>query len=220
SLKNYIGWSVSTWFNRKTCLFQADPHPANFIIRKNGKITCIDLGLIGEVNEGDLFTMKKALLALYSKNTEEIVKWCLRMCKVEEEKYAHKIKKDFQKFSEDTNNSLGYWFIGPVKIFIKHKIPVPLFLSAFGRGSIVYDGTIKFFNPEITTLDLIEDELKKGLKKEVLNNIKEIKFGQIIYDLSEKAKKCPEKINQIINKFYDDPEKLINEFRKVIAATV
>ncbi len=217
SLGAYLNLSIYVLFNKKYCLFPVDPHPANLIIQKNGKVAVIDLGAIEFIGGENLAKVKNLFFAVYSQNLDESVKCALKMCGADYNKNVHKIRNDFKRFlSEVHDKGVGFWFIEPLKIFVKHGIRGPSFLSSFGRSNLVFDGNIKMINPEITTIDLIGNELKSALKNEIVNNFKEIKYESLLYNISEKVKHSPELFNRFIDKYYNKPEKILLDIGKTI----
>lgn len=218
SLKSFLSATVHAFFHKKgEYLFQGDPHPANILILKNGRSASIDCGLTGRISTANLKNMKKLFLATYSGNVENTIKASLDLSNVSYKKYAPKIRKDIQDYlSKTPDEGIGFWFMEVVKICVKHKVPVPHFLSAFGRCNFVLEGSIKSFDPSITTLDLIEHELKYSMRKQIINNLKGIKYEELIYSLSEKAKNSPEVIHSFIERFSQDPVKFIKDIKKAV----
>ncbi len=220
SLKNGIKSITATFALSKTHMtLHADPHPANIIIQKNGHITFIDCGLVAKIEKEHLAKMRKLLLAVYSQDVDGAVKNALIMCNVSYKKYHKRIRKDIIAYLEHTkDSSLGYWFMGMVSIFIKHKIPVPYFLSSFGRAAIVFEGAILSYDPAYNSADILRDILKYALHQEIIDNIKDIKYEGLLYSMSTKLKESPELLNSFINRYYDLPDQFLFDVNKIVKA--
>ena len=220
SLKNGIKSTVATFALSKThMVLHADPHPANLIIQKNGHITFIDCGLVTKIKKEHLAMMRKLLLAVYSQDIDETIKNALIMCNVSHKKYHKRIRKDIAAYLEHTKvSSLGYWFMGMVRIFIKHRIPVPYFLSSFGRGAIVFEGAILSYDPAYNSADILKDILKYALHQEIIDNIKDIKYESLLYSMSTKLKESPDILNSFISRYYEKPDQFLFDVNKIVRA--
>lgn len=218
SIKTYIcGGIHAMFYNKGDYLFQADPHLANIFILKDGNCANVDWGFMGKVKPNELKHMKNLFLSVYSQNLNRTIKSSLVMCDSYTKKNTNRIQKDVKIYLEKAQSEgIGFWFMGMVKIFIKHKIPVPSFLASFGRCGFILDGTYKTIAPNSTTLDLIEPILKGAMQKEIINNFKNIKYGPLLYNISEKIKDSPEKFNKLLDQYYDNPLKLIRDVKKTI----
>jgi ubiquinone biosynthesis protein len=204
SLDSYLNASTHAFFHNKGAyLFQADPHPANILILKHGEVASIDCGLIERISQKDIEKTTRLFLAVYSGDVENVVRSMLKVCDVDCFKYAGRIRGDVKEFLKRTPyEGIGFWFMGIVKILVKHRIPVPRFLNAFGRCNFILDGALKSFNSSKTTLDYLEKELKYSLRRKMMRNILDIKYEGFLYNLSEKIRDSPEVANQILNDLY------------------
>ncbi len=138
------------------------------------------------------------------------------MCRAPYDKYAAVIRKDIKKYLEATKDSpMGFWFIGFIKVFIKHRIPLAYQTVLIGRMQTIVEGLFETVMPGVTTQDVFGDELKKGLWQQALNNFLETDLGPFIYALSEQAKKSPKLVARIINRYFNDPVQAVRDFKEI-----
>ena len=216
SIKTLISGSIRGTFDDKKYIFHADPHPANLILMKNGDVGLLDFGIIGEFTQkqnrksGDLF------LAVYTKNLDSAVDSALKLIGVEIGNRKKKIfRQDIKKYLERTEfEGIGYWFLGMTKIFIKNKLGFPIHLTLMGRSNVIFDGLIHSVDPESTTLDYVGEELRKGVLKKLARNIIKTDYLSVLYNLSERFKESPEKLNHFVNRYYDNPMALVRDIKK------
>lgn len=206
SLKTYMNSTVHLLFSADhDYVLQIDTHPANILIMKHGDVASIDHGMLGNVSQENLVKVRRLFLAVYSGDVDRAFKASLELCNIRKVKNPRKLKMDLERYiSKAPYESIGFWFMEPVKIFLKHRLPVPSFLSVIARGNLVFEGSLKLLKTEITTLDLIKDELKSAMRKEMLKNLLNIRYEPLLYSLSEKVRDAPELARKIIDKHYSD----------------
>jgi len=219
SLTAVLGSSVRAWFEHEPIFFHADPHPANILILKNGRVALLDFGLIGLFGKRDVEETCNLLLAVYSKNLDLTIKHALRLCHAPDDFDTPKLRKDFSNYLEKTRSSgMGYWFMGCITIFIKHRVPLPYQLILFGRGNAIMDGLFETTVPGKTTLEVMGKELQRGIYKQIFYNVTSTDLGPIIYTLSEKLKDSPVEVAQTIEKYFDHPLDFVRDVKEAILA--
>ena len=217
SFRSYLSSATNAFFTSKNYIFMGDPHPANFIVLPQGGIVGLDYGLLCHIKEKELKVMNKLLLAVYTRNLELTIKTTLQMCEVDEKKYFKKVKQDIKEYLHRSQyEGLGFWFTEMTKIMIKHRIPIPPYLVSFGRCMVILDGVSRHINPNLTTLDLLGEELRIAMKQKMFNNFREINFESSFYILSEKLKQSPTKLDSVIEVFFDDPKTFVKEVKNIL----
>ncbi len=213
SFKTYLSAGTRNMFNCEEYLFQADPHLSNILILPNGDFSNIDYGLTEELNKKDTFFVKNIFLAIYTKNSQDLIKFALELSNVEHKQYAYIIEEDVKIFLEKTKNEgIGFWFMGIIKILIKYKIPIPTSISSFARCCVILDGLTQTIFPGKTTVDIMGDELKMAAVKQIIDNIKNIDIFPVIYTFANKIKEIPEFIDDIVN----NPLETLKEIKNLI----
>ena len=215
SLKAYIGIAIYDLLNSKRFFIQVDPHPANFIVMKNGGAANIDAGMFIELEGIELQRVKEVFILLYSNNPERLTRLVLDMTN-KKISYYKKLFPDIKAYVDEARKrDIGYWFIELLRIALKHKLKLPLEFTAFGRAAIVMDGTIKSFDKNISTIELIGEELEDELRKRIINNIKSIDYMPVVYNITEKLKDSPQTLNKIIDRYYDKPKNILHDLKSV-----
>lgn len=219
SLTAVLGSSVRAWMERKPTFFHADPHPANILIMKNGRAGLLDFGLIGWFDKRIAEDTCDLLMAVYSQNLDLTTKCALKLCRASNDFDTPQLRKDITDYLKKTKTSgMGYWFMGYIKIFIKHRIPLPYQLTLFGRGNAIVEGLFETTVPGKTTLEVMGRELQRGLYKQIFNNIISIDISPIVYTLSEKLKESPANVARTIQKYFDHPLDFIRDVKEEILA--
>lgn len=219
SIKSSMGAIMRMWLNGDEFAFHGDPHPSNLLILPHGKLAFLDFGLLGYLSKKDTRETRDLLLAVYAQDLESTIRTALKMCGVSYDKYGPRIREDIKKYLETTKDSaMGFWFTGIARVFIKHRIPFAYHVILIGRMQAIVEGLFETVMPGTTTIDAFGDELKRGLRQQIFNNLLETDLSPILYALSEQAKKSPKLIAETIDTYFNDPGQAIRDFRALMRA--
>ena len=130
--------------------FQADPHPANLILIKDGRLGYVDFGIVGELDEQtrrDIVDM-----ALYEMLDDYEALWpiILRYGRPTEKTDLRAFKADFKALSTRYKQegakafaarSLGIYIEEQLRLYHKHHMRVATGWATYMRGVIVYGNT-------------------------------------------------------------------------------
>jgi len=219
SLKTSMGAVMRMWISGEEFAFHGDPHPSNLLILPHGKLAFLDFGLLGYLSKKDTRETRDLLLAVYAQDLEATIRTSLKMLNAPYEKYSSVVREDIKKYLEGTKDSaMGFWFTGIARVFMKHRIPFAYNTILIGRMQAIVEGMFETVMPGSTTIDVFGDELKRGLRQQIFNNLLETDLSPIFYALSEQAKKSPKLIAGMIDTYFNDPAQAIRDFKTVIRA--
>ncbi|ORC37846.1 hypothetical protein B4O97_02265 [Marispirochaeta aestuarii] len=146
--------------------FNADPHPGNFIITPEGKLSPLDFGMVGFIDRH----MKEALFAIFEafvrKDPNKIVQTFLRMDFIEEETSIHDLRHDL-------NNLINYYYSIPVahiragkiiedlsRIIRTFHISLPADLALTFKVILTAEGLGRELDPEYNIIEAAEPFLR------------------------------------------------------------
>ncbi|NQV09209.1 AarF/ABC1/UbiB kinase family protein [Candidatus Woesearchaeota archaeon] len=202
SLKTYVVAGMRELFESKVYCIQADPHPANIIIMKNGDVANVDCGLLCKLEGEQLKIIQEMFFQIYLKDKDNLTKNLMFFSKNKSKKLRKSMGNDIEEFLESTDSrGIGFWYIGLAKIMIKNKISIPDGFALFSRVNIMIDGSINTYDKDITALDLFKNEFRAILKKRIIKNLESTDYLPLVYKISERIKKSPENTLEIIDKF-------------------
>jgi predicted unusual protein kinase regulating ubiquinone biosynthesis (AarF/ABC1/UbiB family) len=157
------------------------------------------------------------LLAVYTQNLDLTVHHAFALCHAPAVLEMPTLRKDIEEYLLKTRTSgFGFWFVGLIRIFVKHRVPMPLQLVLLGRNVVVVEGLFETVIPGKTTLEVMGDELRRGLYRRIFENITSIDAGPLLYALSEKIKKSPGLLAGLINRYFEDPLRAVRDFREAV----
>ncbi len=140
--------------------FQADPHPANLMIR-DGKIVWIDLGMMGRLSARDRNLIEKAISAVsmhdYVGVKDVVLKLGQVRGKVDHARLYADIESIVTQYGEAEIGDLDLTTIleDVLEVAKRHEIAMPRGISMLARGVATIEGVIADLCPEISFLELM-----------------------------------------------------------------
>ena len=186
-------------------LFHGDPHPGNILIVDMDKVSFIDFGIVGYIDNKMLDFIITTLRATSDKNVDKIIE---KLTDID----ALTVDTDKIGLRNDIFNIINYYFDLPMdKIdfaeglneFLatlhKHKLRVPSQLTLLMKSMVTLEGTLKTLNPHFNLLEISSDVMDTLRRKkfEEISFSEALKTGLNIYDT---FKKIPGQMLSILNK--------------------
>jgi ubiquinone biosynthesis protein len=212
SVFTLINAAVRVLFQDGHYYFHADPHPANIIAMKGGDIGLLDFGIVGEFTPEMTKRANDLFFSVYARDSVSVADALMAFAQTSDPAIREALMPDVDEYLQKVSSEgMGYWFIGAIHIFTKHSLRLPRELALLGRSYIILDGVVHIVAPGSTTEQVMGEEFKRGLKRRIVRNITEAGYSAVIYKLSEKARKNPEIISAMVNRYADDPARFVRE---------
>ncbi len=216
SVKTYVNAAMRNWFRDdiETYIFQADPHLSNVLALPHGDAANVDCGLICELSKKEIALTKGLIVAVYIKDIERVVRIATEMTEVNYERYGPILRPDLEAYLARTSDEgIGFWFLEFTRVMIKNRMKFPLFLTSFGRTNVILDGLAHTYLPDETTIDILGEELKRQIIREMFKNLTNGDWLGTMYALTEKLNKSPELMTGLINRYFEDPLQMVRDVR-------
>jgi ubiquinone biosynthesis protein len=161
--------------------FQADPHPANLILREEGGLAYIDFGIVGELDEQTRRDVVDMALYEMLDDYERVWPILLRYGRPTDRTDLRAFKADFKALSarykqEGTRafaaRSLGFYIEEQLRLYYKHHMRVATGWATYMRSVIVFGNTAAMLSED---LNFMRDNLPI---------FQEIKAHQTLQDLT------------------------------------
>lgn len=209
SIKSFANAACRNWFREdiSSFYFQADPHLSNVLALPNGDAANIDFGLIFELTKAESKICKELMIAVYLKDINQTLRTVAKMVGKSLQE-VEIMRPDLTRYLEQTSNEgFGYWFLEIVRICVRYRFSFPVYLITFGRSNILMDGLIHEYLPDMTTTDILGEELRRQAVQEIFNNVVNADWVQLTHAVSKKINEGP----KIIAEFLDNPLKIVSE---------
>ena len=184
--------------------FHADPHPDNLII-KEGKITYIDLGMIGVLSVNDRELLKKCIRSIVDEDYYEVSRILVMMSTVQSTVDMERLEKDvtfilMEYSNQDLDHIDTAKFVSSMFLMLqKNHLQLHSSITMLIRGICVIEATLEILNPN---LNLIEVIMNYVLQEEMVIDSSKIMNGT--KTLAKSAKNMlnlPNEANQFLRYF-------------------
>lgn len=149
--------------------FHADPHPGNVIVRENGQIVFIDLGMMGELSEKYKKLLTDMLIGLSLHNTRRVAQAIVDLGITQEAAQF----RSFEGSVADLLDSIAYQplskvnilqvFIGLFDLASTYKIRIPRAFTLIAKCLGTAQTIVEQLSPQLNMLEIAQETAKKVL---------------------------------------------------------
>ncbi|MDL4842295.1 ABC1 kinase family protein [Aquibacillus rhizosphaerae] len=138
-------------------LFHADPHVGNIILGKDGSLSIIDFGMVGEIKKEDSNHLRNIVQGFILDDYDRVIKSLIEMEFIlkhaDTEKIATVLRKTFRIYKEDTSRmhiEMMNQIMEDIQLFVKEQpIQLPANYAFLGRAVSIIFGVLTTIYPEI-----------------------------------------------------------------------
>lgn len=149
--------------------YHADPHPGNFIIKKDGTVCLIDFGMVGTMSKDRKKLLYEHIFAVVNKNSELALNFYEGMGMITEKTDLEKLRiyVDFfiDKYHNKTlsNINLKDMVLEIIDLVRDCNLKLPTSLAYLGKASIGLDGVIRVLDSGFNPTQRLTNFLTKNL---------------------------------------------------------
>lgn len=154
--------------------FHADPHPGNVIIRENGQIVFIDLGMMGELSDKYKSLLTDMLIGLSLRNTRRVAQAMVELGIAQEDVHSKMFENSISKLLEEflyaplNKVNMLQVFMGLFELAGEYKIKIPRAFTLIAKCLGTAQSIIEQLSPSLNMLQ-ISQETAKGVLFSSLN---------------------------------------------------
>ncbi len=185
--------------------FQADPHPANFVVMEENEIGVIDLGMVGFIDDRMRNNLLNLFIALMESDCEAVVSVFLDIGSPSETSSMREFRYDLEYLVTQYNNielkqvSLAE-MIGELEYLImQYHIRVPPNFTLFLKALTQMESILRTIYPDFNTIEtvspIIEAEFRKMSRPEKVVQ----RAGKKILELQRSLTHIPSKVNEVLD---------------------
>lgn len=204
--------------------FHADPHPANILVNKKGKLVFLDFGIMGELTRSDRNKIMNVIRSMYDNDAESGYRSLVNLAKDTSKADLDSFKKEAVEIMERTRRDLakpksvakGYYdlvMLGAKKGVIfdpNHVLTAKALLQSEGLVAKLYPK----FNPDDATGIFYDNYLKRKYSPEAIFSTARVKLleqRKLLEELPEHIIKIIEKLEKEEEHEYHLDEKQLHE---------
>ena len=206
SIRNWFIYSFGWTFQLMVVPIHGDPHPANILILPHGRVGLIDFGVWGEVTPHELHIFVDAVFAVYARNTERVIEAILELGGGELDDMAlESFERDAARYVKKCRTKpFDWWLIELGNIVVRYQLPMPKVFGIICRFGILSNRIAQDFFPGQSTLDLVGDEIRAGMRKQMTEQFRQLWEDReelvypIAYELSLQIRHAPQRFAAFI----------------------
>lgn len=186
--------------------FHADPHPGNLLVREDGQIVFIDLGMMGELSEKYKRLFTDMLIGLSLKNTRKVAQAMVELGVTPEQLETRAFEKSIGELLDEflyvplRQVSIIRVFMGLFDLATRYKIRIPRAFSLIAKCLGTAQNIVEQLSPQLNMLEIAQQTAKSVLMRSIGG--KEIKNTLVsgFMDAADIAKSLPGVIARLLRK--------------------
>ena len=187
-------------------LYQADPHPGNFLLLPEGRLGMLDLGMIGHLTEKQRHQIALLLLRLAEGKAGRVADLALRMTEVRTGAQVSGFRQDVIECVNKYNDlPLAEMKAGEVLLSLcraahQRNLGLPPQLSLLAKTLLHLDEVGKLLSPEFAPNDALRESTSKILSSFVSDWSSLPELAERVYEAKEFATHAPHQVHQILER--------------------
>lgn len=184
-------------------IYHADPHPGNLFVMYNGKIACLDFGMVGRLPSLYKKLLYEHIYAVLNFDVVLAMNFYEGLEMITPKTDLNKLENDVMDFLEKYYNKkleeidLKELVLDVLYNIIKaNHLRLPSELAYLGKTALNLEGTVRKIYPSYNPTERLKFHLKKGLKDYLKEKTKDLKqIGILAYNVPFKIENIYRKLN-------------------------
>ncbi len=175
-------------------LFHADPHPGNFIVKRDGKVALLDFGIIGRLDYLMKEHMTEFFISMVNGDVEGMVEESVKMGVKREGSDVQDLKRDIYDRlamyyeTEISKIRMSDALNDLIELFRKHKMKVLPNFVLLTKATVTLEGVAEELDPKLNFIEVSKPFVKRLARRRLRpENIAERvkKKVESVYDFAE-----------------------------------
>lgn len=143
-------------------LFHADPHPGNWLLRRDGTLVLLDFGMVGRLTPEHKRQLADLVIALLRQNTPAIVEALLHLgvapAGVDREALYRDVEEIRDQYYEMPLHEIDIRDVvqRTFELSYRHQIRLPKHLTLVGKSLVTLGGVVEQLDPNLSVVELAE----------------------------------------------------------------
>ena len=216
-------------------IYHADPHPGNLFVMEDGKIACLDFGMVGRLPSLHKKLLYEHIYAVLNFDVVLAMNFYEGLEMITPKTDLNKLENDVMDFLEKYyNKKLEEIDLKELVLDILYNIiranhlKLPSELAYLGKTAINLEGTVRKIYPSYNPTERLKFHLKKGIKDYFKEKAKDLKqVGILAYNIPFKIENLYRKLNtekltiSLISKDLDEKTAILKkQINKITVALI
>lgn len=186
--------------------FHGDPHPANMVFIREGKIAFLDFGIVGEFSEVRRRILSDLVLAIAEKDTQNAMKYIIAFDQIEGVENIEQLKSKVEHI-------LGHWQTKKISQFSATQglaqlvmegaqagIEWPVEMLLLSKLMITLDGITQKIYPNYKLFEEFKPHIVRSKQKGLIEDVSTKKFVAKFNEIIEDLKNIPVLTGEVLTK--------------------
>jgi ubiquinone biosynthesis protein len=142
-------------------IFHADPHPGNVMVTRDGTITLLDFGMVGQLSKKDKYAFANVFIGMAQQDARKMAINLKRLSIEDDIKDMRAFENDLNEIIEDyatlnvSEGSIADLVASLQKLMLRYQMAVPPSIFLIFRALTILEGIGKIMHPELKTFEYI-----------------------------------------------------------------
>jgi ubiquinone biosynthesis protein len=190
-------------------LFHADPHPGNFLIKRNGKIALLDFGIVGRFDQAIKENITGLFVNMMNANVQGMIESVMKLGAAPEHADMPKLKDAlYDHISQYYGTTLSKvkmskLFTDVIRIMKENNLKALPNFVLFAKATMTLEGLALRMDPDLDLVQISKPFVKR-IERERLNPRKIAERAKRkVDDLLQFAQAIPQKTNTLLTEIHD-----------------
>jgi ubiquinone biosynthesis protein len=207
-------------------LFHADPHPGNFLVKRNGRVALLDFGIVGRLDYVLKENMTDFFIALVRQDVDGLVNAAVRLGVADGSVDMDVIRRDiYDRLSEYYGTSLDKINVsgamnGIIRLFREHNLRVSPNFILLVKATVTLESVAQMLDPKLNFVETAKPFVEKLAKDRLSPKRIAMRARRKVEAVMEFAGSIPGKANALISDIHDTSRDLKRIDRDISMLTV
>ncbi|MCD6526587.1 MAG: AarF/ABC1/UbiB kinase family protein [Desulfuromonas sp.] len=200
-------------------LFHGDPHPGNVLVKANGEICFLDLGMVGHIDEDLRHQLTSLLFGIFKRDSDLLLSVMLKSRDRSKEINISALKRELSEFIDDyyqvplehiNSFKLINEFVGLMR---RHHIRFPSDLMLLAKALVTIEGIARQLDPSFNLIEQLQPTATALLQHRLSASNLGKEASQILRSYTDVAKALPDEIKELLLRINSNNFKIDLEHR-------
>lgn len=187
--------------------FHADPHPGNFFVLPGGRITLIDFGMMGVIDDQRLGELLTFLVSILLNDPEMMVRLFLELDLIEDSTDLRALKREIKSIVDRYYNvplgqiDIGRFIQQVFEVVVRHDVRLPADLLLVAKAITTMEGIAQEIDPTYDPITEMRPYLMRTYVMRVLDpSLHARELARNVADLTLLLRRLPGEVRTLLKK--------------------
>lgn len=190
--------------------FHADPHPGNILVRDDGTLVFIDLGMVGRLSDALRQTLSELFIGIAAQDAHQVVQAFVEMNTMRQRVNLHRFEAEISKLLDRylslpiNEIKIGELLSEIFQLAFVYKIRIPGELTLIAKVLITLQGIVEQLDPDLNLLVIMKPIAAKMVRKSFSLHKLAAELQRSSLDYKRMLRQAPNFLVNFFQKMEDD----------------